>query len=531
MKRRKKKGSSLLMVIAIFGILTILGTSILGVVTANYKLRKEENERIKNLYGAESGIDEAYVVMCKVIDDAIAHGAKEADGLKSTKTLKVDAKSGEEKEEKLEVSLKDRNDKFKKEFVKYLTEKENGLESEVSRTYEINGSKAEIKGELESKAELEDKNFTITSTFEDENKKNRTVKVTYKIKIPQSYKDRFTVDGELSPIINYSMAADGDLRVKGSKDAIIKDDIWIKGNSESNRTVANKYKGGIEIENSSVKFEGNIYTASNISIGKMGNAQVLHDSESRNVYAENILLGNTVNMDSKMGSVFSGEKANLYLANDLVVGCGDAKLEVDNLYAFNDRNVDVLGKEVRSSSSIIINSMTWPKDQAKLSVNSNAYVMGVAYINTDNRAYQTGESVAYKGNYKAYSIPIIDKDYSSNQFEYISPLMLITKDSKGNNLTLEDKAEHFKAYSDEFKLRTEGISLPSNTYAAGAYVNSKGKVLNDKKATNQLLEQKKAFVKEVYNMGIDGNYKEDDFYYGSAKKTVENQINWKGVDI
>lgn len=528
MKRRKKNGSSLLMVIAIFGILTILGTSILGVVTANYKLRKEENERIKNLYSAESGIDEAYVVMCRVIDEAINEGVNAGEKLGNESTIEK------------------RNIEFRRTFVNYINKKDEGelckLEKEVasvSKGDDTDGKKVSIIGKLEKKDSFEDRNFTITSTFQDENKKNRTVKVTYKIKIPQSYKDRFTVDGELRPIINYSIATDENLNVSTCNSLDVNGDIWVKGKKDKDTNnkidfISGKYAGGIIIDKAKVNFKNEVRTASNISIDD--NSDVSCD---KNVFAENILLGNNNKKDEARQVKFEG-KGNVNLANDLVISCNDARCDIGSFYAFNDLNID----KVRSSSSIIINSMNWPKtinskDNGHLNVDKEAYIMGAAYINTkSDEKYQTGESVAYKGNYKAYTVPL-DGD---EQFTYIDPLMLVTSKG-GKDLDINSKSDYFIEYSKRFQIRKDGIKLPSSTVSAGIIISQKdgtnkkdeitisNNTIMGEEQKNVLNGKKEAFAKEVYNMGIDSDYNKDDFYYGSPKKTVENQINWKGVDI
>lgn len=526
MKRRKKKGSSLLMVIAIFGILTILGTSILGVVTANYKLRKEENERIKNLYSAESGIDEAYVVMCRVIDEAINEGVNAGEKLGNESTIEK------------------RNIEFRRTFVNYINKKDEGelckLEKEVasvSKGDDTDGKKVSIIGKLEKKDSFEDRNFTITSTFEDENKKNRTVEVTYKIRVPESYKDIKTVDGQLTPIINYSIATDENLNISNcnSNSFAVNGDIWVKGKKDKNTNnkidfISGKYAGGIIIDRAKVNFKNEVKTASNISIDDHSDI-----SCDKNVFAENILLGNNNNKDEARQVKFEG-KGNVNLANDLVVSCNDARCDIGSLYAFNDLNID----KVRSSSSIIINSMNWPKtinskDNGHLKVDKEAYIMGAAYINTkSDEKYQTGESVAYKGNYKAYTVPL-DGD---EQFTYIDPLMLVTSKG-GKDLDINSKSDYFVNYNSKFKLRTEGITLPEGkTFTVGASI-SKGKV-TECNASESLKDKKSEYVREVYNMGTEldafkENYEdknfENDFKETNINKTVASEINWEGVDL
>lgn len=499
--KRKKKGSSLLLVVAIFGILTVIGLSMLGVVTSGYKLRVEENNKIKNLYSAESGLDEAYTRMCKVVNAAIAEGVKAGDKV-------------------LGDNIKEKNDKFQEVYKTYLRY---NLVAKVEEEYDIDGKSPSVEAELDDTKEQ----FSIQSTYTDENNKTRTVKVNYTIKTPDGYKNRTTTNGELSPIINYSMATDKNIVIaNGGGKLDVDGQVWVKGDSDKTGSnidpVTGKYKGGISIENGEITFNSLVNTASNITVDNNGSVIFKGDA-----YSENILLGNVYKMDENRGAVLKAEK-DLNLANDLVVACNDAKCDILNLYAFNDINNSSYNK-IRSSSSIIVNSMKWPEaggNNGYINVTNSAYILGAAYIKTEE-AYQTGESVSYKGNYKAYSTPL----NGTEQFTYINPLMLVTSNN-GEKMDLSDKAAYFVDYSRAFQLRTEGISLPeNNTFSVGAYI-SDGNVVEGK-ATMSLPEKKTAFAREVYNMGVstgvDDNTFEKNFLRGNILKTVSSEINWDGV--
>ena len=139
------------------------------------------------------------------------------------------------------------------------------------------------------------------------------------------------------------------------------------------------------------------------------------------LYAENIFVGKGNNIKNIKNSL-AGDKLSAYLANDLVIDSEDAIVTMGNFYGFNDvntidkNNLDMMNEMARGSSSIIINSMEWPKDNAKIDIRTSAYIMGAAYINTST-PYQTGESVALKGNYEAYTAPV-NGNYNESHYEY-----------------------------------------------------------------------------------------------------------------
>ncbi|WP_346897714.1 hypothetical protein [Clostridium sp. UBA7503] len=529
MRRRKTKGSSMLLVIAVFGILATLALAMLGATYANYRLRIEENNRVKNLYSAESGIDKAYTRITKVVEIAIEEGI--AAGNKET-------------------TIKKQNEIFKGVFKDYI---DYNLIDYVSGEYVVNSNKAEVKCELKvpaiEKEGLDYKIVKLTSTYKDDKGKERVVSVAYNLVTPESYRILGKTDGNTSKLINYSLAADGNLTIATDSSHVkegkveVDGNLWIQGLRSEDMAKAptvDKYKGGIEINNTDIEFKGQVNTAANITIDKSKvnfKAITLEDKEVDNkVYAENIFLGSLAEGDVDRGIDVDSSKADIYLANDLVIGASDVKINIKNLYGFNDLNIASPtdnGQVVRGSSSIIINSMKWPNNKGNLIVSDSAYLMGSAYIKTHREPYQTGESVALKGNYKAYA-----KDYNGNykdsQYEYLDPLVLITKDAQGQPLNVVNKAEHFVDYSNssDESIRAKGISLPQKTYTAGAYISggkAHGNSVNlNEKELDEVKHMRESFVQAVYYMENE-EFDVNKFQQGKAVYTVENQINWDGV--
>ncbi|MEG1255824.1 hypothetical protein [Clostridium sp.] len=559
MKKRKTKGSSMILVIAIFGILSTLGVVMLGTTYANYKLRIEENDRVKNLYSAESGIDQAYIKMSKVVEDGISEGIEAVNSKISQESNK-------------NITIKDQNEVFKAAYTEYIVDSLGSIvANKVTGRYGVTDNEAVVTCKLKDKLadgdnnsdetltnSVGDKIAKLTSSYTDINGKERIVSVSYTLTVPDDYKIIDKTDGKVSNILNYSIATDENLIIKnnyGNKTSmIVEGNVWVQG-TRSDKIAMNptvdKYKGGIEIINTNVDFIGQVNTSSNISVD--GGSVSFENKDSNrqqidtNVFAENIFLGNLENADETSEIELNGDNANVYLANDLVISSSDAKVNINNLYGFNDINVKSNienEKEVRESSSIIINSMNWPNNKGNLTLKGSAYIMGAAYIKTNTTPYQTGESVALKGNYKAYTQPVIDKDgnilYDKYQYEYLNPLVLVTKNEKGEKLTIEEKANYFKEYSNskDIQLRTEGISLPvNNTYTAGAYISNDSinkPMATVEKQNGDIFKFKGDFVKSVYYMNSD-DYKEEtlteDFLYGSPKNTVASEVNWNGVDI
>ena len=102
------------------------------------------------------------------------------------------------------------------------------------------------------------------------------------------------------------------------------------------------------------------------------------------------------------------------------------------------------GNPVRESSSLIVNS-----EGASVTVTGETYLSGVAYIDTKGVPYQTGESVAIKGNYLAYSkiLPGYDERI---QMKYYNPLLLV--EAIDNDSSAQKKAEYFVKAAEELSL-------------------------------------------------------------------------------
>lgn len=536
-RKRKTKGSSMLLVIAIFGILSIVGTSMLAATTANYKMRISENSRVKNLYIAESGLDMAYVKLVNEVDNAIKVGYDATEG------------------------------NFISEYNKYVL---NELPNKVTGKYMLsnNTQEVDVKCTVTEKSETT-KEAILESTYMD-NGNERIVNVTYTINTPTV---TITTEGDISNITKYSIATDGDLKITDSKTSSpgssnsinVNGNLWVQGRMglrESVLLLADKYKGGIIVTNSNIKLNGDIATASNLA---MYDSEVtFNEAGEKNVFAENIFVGNNPGKAYITENKFYAIKDNVYLANDLVIDCDNADVEIGNYYGFNDVNlVDDMGNMVRGSSSIIINSIDWPKinTNAKLKISESAYIMGAAYINTKT-PYQTGESVALKGNYEAYTEPVEGK-YDKSQYEYLDPLVLINKKiveetdkdgkttSKYEDLSIQDKANHFVEYTNKYgsdkerNIRLSGIELPQNTFTAGAYIsNDKANGWRDPMVNTSVINGfKSEFVKAVYYMGTEKNgtsYGDNEFYrkqieYKDKERTiplytVNGQINWENVE-
>jgi len=91
---RVKKGSTMLMIIVFIAILSILGIAIGSLAVSGYKLRSLNEISKNNVYLAESGLDKAYVIIGKLLDEAVNEGNTAVATAMSTLDLTTPASEG-----------------------------------------------------------------------------------------------------------------------------------------------------------------------------------------------------------------------------------------------------------------------------------------------------------------------------------------------------------------------------------------------------------------------------------------------------
>ena len=628
---RKRKGSSLIFTVIIFMFVMIVSGAMLSMVGSNYVERVVEGKRLQNLYGAESGLDTAYNVVIKTIDNANQVAYKEVEEFKNDVKdmdyidytretdirkkalyalyadlnylkLKSDENTAKiEEDNKLIEELI--NYVFRNKFKDYINDnvkdnvegekgkywlsaagnattwqqveyngadikfynnknfnevsndiewKEIGGDSE--KTIETSGNpkrKLVIKYKFDEDGEIviedgdcyaiedlkyyekENTEIGLESTFKENNSSKkvgnneRKLRVIYTLTVPNYYEVTFKNSIVTNTKDIPGITVGGNLIIKDS-DLNVYGDILVEGNSSERKSATDslsKYTKGIFIDNSDnidinqnkkINFYNNVFCRETINIEDNATVNV-----NRNVYAKNIYVNSKNTNDARsVFNVNADENSKLVLDNDFELNADQAYVNIRNFYGINDLNDDSnKSANTKKSSSIIVNNQN---TNSVLTINNNAYIRGVAHINTEN-GYKTGESVAVKGNYNAYSIPIDDDD----TFIYDDPLQLLDGD-------ITKKAEHFFKYWGEADNNTnisaakDGIKNGgiifnniNNVYSIGAIVykdqngNTFVKKPNDSETSDiirkTITEEKKEFAKNVDNLNV-GNQKSDKNY-------------------
>ncbi|MGL5633762.1 MAG: hypothetical protein ACRCX8_18475 [Sarcina sp.] len=554
MLKKKKKGSVLLVVVGFFAILSILIVSVLSMTTTGFKLRKDESVRIENFYGADSGIDIAQSESIEVVKKAIEEGDKAVTN--STGSLDYNQKNiifKTEYKKYINDNLKDRIDNVTSSAVIYDTfvKKGNIVKVEMGQIEKLPSGASED--------DVKDLRIALKSNFKDENEKDREVKIAYNIAVPDygtiAINEVQTI--AKSNLLDYLIAADGNLTINNTGHFKAYGDIWVNGTSSNNR-----FERGIQIlgngnsksvvgaggmvqkstNSNLVQWIGNVVTRGAITMDGT-NVDLYGD-----IFAQDVLLNNKVNINPRKVDVQdSGLNKNLrdfYVYNDLILKGEKSLIKINDYYGLNDiksfEEINLLDDE--KSSSIIVDSKDFGTT-SKIEAN-DVSLLGTAYLGlgeTDNlKTYESGESVVINRNTAPYTdrghVDKLSEDKNNNLYlyDYKKPLHIIDKIYKDNEatygeLSLSDKVDLVESFYKNNVIENtllEGIQAKSIKGAGVTY--NKGKAIEGKQIID-LSKQQKRFVEEVYLRNSADAEMPKDFWTRPEEVTVMGSVNWNAI--
>jgi len=281
-------------------------------------------------------------------------------------------------------------------------------------------------------------------------KNPREIQVTFSLTVPNydevSFKNSIFINVKEIP----GLTVGGNMIVDNSN-VNVTGDIFVEGTTlvvtSIDRTYK-KYDSGIKINSTNtgkntINFNDNVYTRETFNIKNNVNVNIKGDLYAKNVYAgytdDYNKNESTQNSKLTVNNPNDSYTQKVVVDNDLAIKAKNTEISIDNFYGISDINGQTGEGVERKSSSIIVNNQ---KSESTITIKNEAYIAGVAHINTDGEGYQTGESVAVKGNYKAYSVPQLEND----QFEYHNPLQLLKPNESLPQGELDQKANHFFDY-------------------------------------------------------------------------------------
>lgn len=541
--KKKKKGSAFITVIVVAAILAVTGATMLTVTASDYRMRKVESEKIKNLYEADSGLNVVENIIIKASQSAIKKS--DEDVKKNFASLKDEDKN-----------TKKVDDLFKAEFYKYLNQRseetkeltlleyivENKLYIDESNSEKLLFKNSNLKEAVEITIKDGDYKFTeegieikVTSSFESKDqeiKSKKTLQTTFKITAP-NYNSKISEVGIYSIYDAKTLTVDGNMQVEDGINNI-SGDIWVKGYQSEKDDIKyafDKYEGGILLNKTTFNLIGNLYTFNSLNLKNDVVSNI-----SKTVYANNLYVGKSSSELSSEGNNIS-INGDLILNNDLALNSTSSNITIkENFYGINGKKENTSNAEkAMNSSSIIVNDTL---NKSKITIEKKSYIMGVAYLDatdSDGNKYQTGESVSVKGNYLAYTdVSNLEDGYV---LKYYSPLQLL--ESKNSDSSISMKANYFKDYYDNksntYSLNSGGIYLNGEVYSVGASIKtdkvSTGNLNADSDAIKLVGTKQEDFALNVLAMGGSNGISNLDSLYSSNEvvRTVDDQIDFSKI--
>lgn len=536
---RKKKGASLAYVIVVLAIVATIGTAIVSLSLSNYKAIIVESKKTQNLYMSESGLDEVKVkindMTAKAVDagnDAVTKSSMEnltSENIESTQ-----------------------NSIFKNEYKKYVHDNlkslfkikngqvlfnTNGFKYEQDEDYydidlvSINGKEVNSDSGINQTSDL-DKYFIFTTTNNkefltlrlnskfnvkdgNETKNYKDVELTFKIEVPEYNGAYYTEKIPVYNIWKQGLVVGENLNINQNSDLNVIGSTYVSANYdfEDNQSYKNssqnKTASGIVISGGRLNVDNGVLVSKQDIIlnGENGVLEALGSSGINNsgIYTHNLGIYSFENIDSnkafgnseflKGNSIDS--KVPVYTMNDLIMNGLDSTINLqDGFYGLNSNSSNEnLVSDKQNSSAIVINSKDLG-DGSSLDIKNKAVIMGSAYINTLGESYQTGESLAVKGNYIAYTYAVKGKDV---KFKYYNPLQLV--ESIDGDSSLDAKAKYFKEASKAVNINSKGISLPSadNVTSVGVTVDGNDDIKGNNLTLDKVKEIRSDYVENYFS--------------------------------
>lgn len=554
MRNKKKQGSVLLVVVGLFSFISILTISVMSMTTSGFKLRKDESARIENFYGADSGIDISERLTVQLIDEAVEIGDQ---AVLSNPGL---------------VSYEQKNARFREVFANHIKAQfkatiDNvvGDGTTVSNRYEKykkNGQEVKVKVTkfdekttvIGTDTKLEGFNIGLASNFKDQDNKEREVTLNYLLEIPnygiESLENPF--DSSSSNLLDYLIAADGNLYMDVYGSTNIFGDIWINGEENSN----DRFERGVHIENEGdrgkkdIKLYGKLATRGAINVN-------VNDAEID-------FYGNTYSRDFKVqgdNNVINGRRVNdqpsvdkslkdILVYNDFIFEGTNTKFNMNNYYGLNDINeyekdfTDLNLDEAQKSSSVIIDSKDFG-DKSKIKLDE-MYIAGTAYVGGTDKMdglsnYQSGESIVINRNTRPYT----DRELIANMsiaerekylFKYKNPLHIVDKmyvdaEKDYKDIKLDEKIKIVDQYyknnpNEKQNPLFDGIVADLVKSTGVAYANG---VMQPRNTDFDIKAQQKDFVEEVYLRNTEDAQMPIDFWERPQDVTVGSSVNWEAI--
>lgn len=525
---KNKKGSTIIAVLLVLSVLSILGMTLLSLSMSNFKMKMIDSNIKTTFYFSEAGLEEAYAEIGKIIHEAIQSGNEEVKNnisvfIQEERMKEIDEPgdtiledseyidgtdgSGPVNENKIKEKM---NQYFQYEFRRYMnegslsdSETHPSLEKRLKDKYIKDGygkldttiidENASVHVEWVDKFNIYSDSTYIISLVSQFNYQGVTkkLKATHKIMTPQ-YGAPYYVMNEKKAIhqnvlFNKALTTEEDILVEGGN-VIINGDIYAYGTQPEDKTLSGDF-GGVAVggkKSGELEVNGNIYTNSYVHTNGNNSSITVNNGD--------IFCNSLVVQQNKVGCDITINDGVVNTLDDLELNGKHSNITINgSYYGFSEgltghnesSSIVINSPDIKSNhSSLIITGEEVDDHQPDLPLVGNnnyvngTYLGGTVYIHLlGNTAYQTGESVSVKGNYKGYTYYFALEDiqstpgYSPSDDQYeesniimgdYSPLVLADKFSDGTSMNASHRSRYIELYDDLNKISETKYDYPLN---------------------------------------------------------------------
>lgn len=571
------KGSTMVLLVVAIGVISLLGTSILGVTMMNFKIKKANTEIKQSFYISEAGLDLAYSNAYELVQKSVEHANEDSqkftdeldaellsrlieysinnpidpEFLKYKNYLLFNGSVAESYDEgKIVEGAKSLFENKYREYILKGIDKEdvhiagikNLLEnSDVENKFEVDviseryteGS-YEKSGEPETITEWENYTVEISSTSELEYQKKTIVDIV--ITVP-TYNESYTVKTDVikkdRKWMNVLTAKNIDIKGVSGMDLSLNGNVYSYNSLELNgNNINSTFNGDLIVrggEDTDTAIKGIILKGNGSSLS------------IKNVYTRNIILNGS-------GTSFYSiphMNSEIYVKDDLEMNSTKQYVDIKGSY-YGFASGDASGSANRLNSAIIINSEDiGTVGGSELKISDELLLMGVSYIK--NTPYATGESLSIKGNYFVYSMPLSSgtskiggqayslkwEDIDTVYYMPLPPLVNEFAPESGSTVPMKvwNKGDYFKEYKDKIEtglvLGGSSIQLNTGNITSSGVTISNGNVREAKEPTGSILNRQSEIENKYEEATINMMVDVEDLYKNEVTGT---EIVYIGTD-
>lgn len=444
---KNQKGSTLMLVVITVAILSVLGTALLSMSLMNVNMKASDYLIKRSSYYAESGIDQVYARVNRLVEEGINHSIAETDVYMKTilsdlerwstsipPTTEPDLSTwqnytmdveGEIMLDSEALAMKAR-EIYRENFRLYLNSlntsnppggninendiiefiNQEGFVYESGSVLDINISGPIISFGSEG-TNMVIRDIESTFTLNDKTTKSIMTDIVISDDIPSyplnTLEKRIVLKD--NPLWQQALVANNDIYFD-SDNVLINGDVY-SYSSLSNIEDITTEDGFVIDGNTSVSVQGNIFSRSMVQLASSSNSSANLNVNQGRVYANTFVL-------QKGASGEMNINGDVYTKDDLELNGNYGDIYIDgSYYGYADGSSSSLTHD--KSSAIVINADMNTNGGATLSITGDlsgvsdpeAYqgilIGGTAYIDASTR-YQTSESVSIKGNYISYTV-------------------------------------------------------------------------------------------------------------------------------